>query len=52
VYWLAKFVSGQCRFQYKFPWLDGRDNDRLRDVKINIPIKDLRFGKPSAGSGQ
>jgi hypothetical protein len=39
-------------FQYKFQWLDGRDNYQLTDVKVNVPIEESRFGKPSAGSGQ
>lgn len=39
-------------FQYKFSWLDGRDNYTLTDVKINVPIDQARFGKPTAGSGQ
>jgi photosynthetic reaction center cytochrome c subunit len=39
-------------FQYKFSWLDGRDNYQLTDVKVNVPIDESRFGKPSAGSGQ
>ncbi len=39
-------------FQYKFSWLDGRDNYQLTDVKINVPIEASRFGKPSMGSAQ
>ncbi len=34
-------------FQYKFSWLDGRDNYQLTDVKVNVPIDETRFGKPS-----
>ena len=34
-------------FQFKFQWLDGRDNYQLTDVKVNAPIDDSRFGKPS-----
>jgi len=39
-------------FQYKFQWLDGRDNYQITDVKINVPIEASRFGKPSMGSAQ
>src|SRR3984957_19791166 len=39
-------------FQYKFSWLDGRDNYQLTDVKTNVTIEATRFGKPSMGSGQ
>ena len=39
-------------FQYKFSWLDGRDNYQLTDVKLNVAIEASRFGKPSMGSGQ
>jgi hypothetical protein len=39
-------------FQYKFQWLDGRDNYQITDVKVNVPIEESRFGKPSSGSGQ
>jgi photosynthetic reaction center cytochrome c subunit len=39
-------------FQYKFQWLDGRDTYQITDVKINVPIEESRFGKPSMGSGQ
>jgi photosynthetic reaction center cytochrome c subunit len=39
-------------FEYKFQWLDGRDTYKLTDVKVNVPIDDSRFGKPSMGPGQ
>jgi photosynthetic reaction center cytochrome c subunit len=39
-------------FEYKFQWLDGRDTYKLTDVKVNVPIDDARFGKPSMGPGQ
>jgi hypothetical protein len=42
----------QFPFQYKFSWLDGRDNYKLTDVKVNVPIDNSRFGKPSMGSAQ
>ena len=39
-------------FQFKFQWLDGRDNYQLTDVKVNVPIDESQFGKPRTGSGQ
>jgi hypothetical protein len=39
-------------FEYKFQWLDGRDTYKLTDVKVNVPIEESRFGKPSMGSAQ
>lgn len=39
-------------FQYKFQWLDGRDNYTLTGVQVNATIEDSRFGKPAMGSGQ
>jgi photosynthetic reaction center cytochrome c subunit len=34
-------------FQYKFQWLDGRDTYQLTEVKVNVPIDESWFGKPS-----
>jgi photosynthetic reaction center cytochrome c subunit len=39
-------------FQYKFQWLDGRDNYQLTSVKVNVPIEESRFGKPAMGSAK
>jgi zinc protease len=33
-------------FEYKFSWLDGRFSAKLKEVKVNTPIPDTRFGKP------
>ncbi|HEV2985182.1 MAG TPA: photosynthetic reaction center cytochrome c subunit family protein [Vicinamibacterales bacterium] len=35
-------------FEWTFAWLDGRDAFQLSEVKTNVPIDELRFGKPSA----
>lgn len=39
-------------FEYKFQWLDGRDTYKMTEVKVNVPIEDSRFGKPSMGPNQ
>lgn len=39
-------------FQYKFQWLDGRDNYEITSVKVNAPIDAEHFGKPPAGGAQ
>jgi hypothetical protein len=36
-------------FKYKFSWLDGRDSFTINNVKVNVPIDEARFGKPSLG---
>lgn len=36
-------------FKYKFSWLDGRDSFTITSVKINVPIDESKFGKPSLG---
>jgi hypothetical protein len=33
-------------FKYTFSWLDGRDAFQLSDVKTNVPIDAVKFGKP------
>jgi photosynthetic reaction center cytochrome c subunit len=35
-----------------FAWLDGRDSIELKDVQVNIPIPDSRFGTPEQAKGQ
>jgi hypothetical protein len=35
-----------------FAWLDGRDSIELKDVQVNVPIPDLRFGTPEQAKGQ
>ena len=34
-------------FEYKFSWLDGRYTAKLKEIKTNVVIDALRFGKPS-----
>jgi len=42
-----KDVNGiKFPFSYKFSWLDGRFSATLKEVKVNAPIEDSRFGKP------
>ena len=35
-----------------FAWLDGRDSIELKDLKINVPVPDSRFGTPEQAKGQ
>jgi hypothetical protein len=35
-----------------FAWLDGRDSIELKDLQINVPIPDSRFGTPEQAKGQ
>jgi hypothetical protein len=35
-----------------FAWLDGRDSIEIKDLKINAPIPDSRFGTPEQAKGQ
>jgi len=37
-------------FNYKFSWLDGRDQFEITDVKVNIPINPAEFGRPAPGT--
>ncbi|HUI78982.1 MAG TPA: photosynthetic reaction center cytochrome c subunit family protein [Bryobacteraceae bacterium] len=37
-------------FSYTFVWLDGKDAFTISDVKVNVPIDDAKFGKPSGGT--
>jgi hypothetical protein len=31
-------------FDYKFSWLDGRFSAKIKEVRVNVPIEDSRFG--------
>ena len=33
-------------YTYTFSWLDGKDNFKISDVKVNVPINATQFGKP------
>ena len=35
-----------------FAWLDGRDSIELKEVRVNVPIPDARFGTPEQAKGQ
>jgi len=35
-------------FRFTFAWLDGRDAFQLNDVKVNVPVDEARFGRPSS----
>jgi hypothetical protein len=39
-------------FKYTFAWLDGRDAFQLNDVKLNLPIDNAKFGRPTSLEGQ
>jgi photosynthetic reaction center cytochrome c subunit len=39
-------------FRLTFAWLDGRDSIELKDVRLNVPIADSRFGTPAQAKGQ
>jgi len=39
-------------FRLTFAWLDGRDSIELKDVQINVPIADSKFGTPEQSKGQ
>jgi hypothetical protein len=32
-------------FEYNFYWLDGRYTAKIKDVKVNVPIDEARFGR-------
>jgi photosynthetic reaction center cytochrome c subunit len=34
-------------FRMTFAWLDGRDALQLKDVQVNVPIDEAKFGRPS-----
>ena len=33
-------------YRLTFAWLDGRDSIEIKDVQVNVPIPDARFGTP------
>jgi hypothetical protein len=33
-------------FKYTYSWLDGRDAFQLREVRVNVPIEESKFGRP------
>jgi hypothetical protein len=35
-------------FHLKITWLDGQEDVTLADVRINVPIEDVKFAKPAA----
>ncbi|HTA70130.1 MAG TPA: photosynthetic reaction center cytochrome c subunit family protein [Bryobacteraceae bacterium] len=35
-----------------FAWLDGRDSIEIKDVQVNVPISDAKFGTPEQAKGQ
>lgn len=44
-----KNVNGYMMpFRIAYVWLDGRDSIVLNDVKVNVPIEEAKFGRPSA----
>jgi hypothetical protein len=41
-------VSGiKLPFRITFAWLDGRDSIVLNDLKTNVPVDEVKFGKPA-----
>jgi photosynthetic reaction center cytochrome c subunit len=34
-------------FRITYAWLDGRDSIELRDIKLNVPIDEAKFGRPA-----
>jgi photosynthetic reaction center cytochrome c subunit len=39
-------------FRLTFAWLDGRDSIELKDVQVNVPIAESKFGTPEQAKGQ
>ena len=35
-------------FQFTFSWLDGRDQFKLTEVQLNVPVDVSRFGRPTS----
>jgi photosynthetic reaction center cytochrome c subunit len=42
-------VNGiQMPFRFTLSWLDGRDEVRLNQIQLNVPIDAVKFGRPTA----
>jgi photosynthetic reaction center cytochrome c subunit len=39
-------------YRLTFAWLDGRDSIEIKDVQMNVPIPDAKFGTPEQAKGQ
>ena len=39
-------------YRLTFAWLDGRDSIEIKDVQVNVPIADAKFGTPEQATGQ
>jgi photosynthetic reaction center cytochrome c subunit len=39
-------------YRLTFAWLDGRDSIEIKDVQVNVPIPDAKFGTPEQVKGQ
>jgi hypothetical protein len=39
-------------YRLTFAWLDGRDSIEIKDVQVNVPIPDEKFGTPEQAKGQ
>jgi len=39
-------------YRLTFAWLDGRDSIEIKDVQMNVPIPEAKFGTPEQAKGQ
>src|SRR5258708_7445107 len=39
-------------FRWTFAWLDGRDSIELKEVQTNVPIDEMKFGRPALMKGR
>jgi hypothetical protein len=39
-------------FRFTFAWLDGRDSIEVKELQVNVPIADAKFGTPEQAKGQ
>jgi hypothetical protein len=39
-------------YRLTFAWLDGRDSIEIKDVQVNVPIPEAKFGTPEQAKGQ